>query len=126
MADQVIEPPIEQAEVASDTTLPTEEATGNTSEYDVPAQEITYEVLVREDGSLMMRAEDFLAADLYPGQRLTISLHAKPLIVSRLAEEIQAIMEAEGVTLQDMLESLDQTREEIYQETYGQPSTHRS
>lgn len=41
--------------------------------------------------------------------------------VARMGDQVARLMEKEGVTLEEMLETLDEERESYYQEHYAQP-----
>jgi bifunctional DNA-binding transcriptional regulator/antitoxin component of YhaV-PrlF toxin-antitoxin module len=86
----------------------------------------TYEIQLDADGKLALPVELRAALGMNEGDIVTlvtsgqsVSLIPTRLIVPEVAERITQIMKEEGVTLDDLLNDLDEQKEFLFQERYG-------
>jgi bifunctional DNA-binding transcriptional regulator/antitoxin component of YhaV-PrlF toxin-antitoxin module len=86
----------------------------------------TYEIQLDADGKLALPAELRAALGMSEGDIVTlvtsgqsVSLVPTRLIVPEVAERITQIMKEEGVTLDDLLNDLDEQKELLFRERYG-------
>lgn len=71
-------------------------------------EELRRELAVTEGDLLsLVRIDSFLL--VYP----------KPLVIPEMADKIAQLAEAKGLTLDDLLTSLDEVGEQLYRERYG-------
>ncbi len=83
----------------------------------------TYTVRIRDGGQITIPQAVRENLAIRPGDLLTLAqfgdiyvLTKKELQIPKLAAEMSAIMEEEGVTLDDLLAGLEEEREAIYRE----------
>jgi antitoxin component of MazEF toxin-antitoxin module len=87
-------------------------------------------VAVAEDGSLHLPTDVVESAGLKPGDPVRVTLEDGELklrlgrlVVTEAAREIRKIMDEEGVTLENLLEGLEEARIEVFKEHYGYDPT---
>jgi AbrB family looped-hinge helix DNA binding protein len=85
-----------------------------------------YKSHIRERGQLTIPKEVREKGALYDGEAVTIIpigdsilVTPKRLGLDEARREIRRIMKASGVTMEELIEGLEEERKRLYQETYG-------
>ena len=85
-------------------------------------------IQVRQRGTFTLPAKLRSKYQMHPGETLTVIdldgfvlLSPKVSVVPKLAAEIERLREEAGLSLDDLLEGLDEQRHRAYEEKYGAP-----
>ena len=84
------------------------------------------EARIREDGSLELPEALISSLGLRPGENITlyedeegVTFLPKRFVFAEIVAENERIMKEQGITLKDLLDGLEEVREQLFKERYG-------